>query len=69
MKKYKKVISPVDPSSPWMTIPETAAYTHLGINAIRNFIWEKLLTAYKPRKVVLLKRVDVDKFMEDSLYK
>lgn len=50
----------------WMTLVEAANYSRLGLKAIRNFIYDGLLPSYKPRKFRLVKRQELDAFLEAS---
>ena len=53
-----------DPNSPWMTIPETAAYMHMGVKATKNAVFDERLKSFKPGKIRLIKKMDADKFIQ-----
>lgn len=50
----------------WMILPKAAAYSGLSIKALRYAIYDKTLPAYKPRKVCLVNRVELDAYLQRS---
>jgi excisionase family DNA binding protein len=52
----------------WLTVEDI--YEHLGrrvpMDTIRSWIRTKRLPAYKPGRAYLVKREDLDKFIQDS---
>lgn len=66
MQEMKKEKDSNHNDSQWMTLVEASAYSRLGIKAIRNFIYDGMLPSYKPRRYRLVKRHELDKFIEKS---
>lgn len=61
---YPKIL---DLNGPWMTVPEVAAYAHVNTQAVFRSIYAKKLRGYKPRKLVLCKKIEVDAWLEGSI--
>lgn len=49
-----------------LTVQEVAAYLRTSPGAIRNLIWRKKLRAFKPGKKLLIKKDDLDLYLELS---
>jgi len=52
--------------SPVLTVKEASEYLRTTPGAIRNLVWRGKLRAYKPGKKLLIKKTDLDIFLEIS---
>jgi excisionase family DNA binding protein len=50
----------------WLTVEDVSAELGVPVETVRSWIRNKKLPAYKPGKHYLIKREDLDKFLEDS---
>ena len=50
----------------FLTVVEASEYIRSTPGGIRNLVWRKKLRAYKPGKKLLIKREDLDVYVELS---
>ena len=50
----------------YLTLKEASAYSHYGIPALRGYIRDRLLSAFKVRKLVVVLRADLDNLIQRS---
>ena len=50
----------------WYTLIEASAYSRMSVRSLRESIADGVLVSYKPRKHRLIKRRDLDLFIESA---
>jgi excisionase family DNA binding protein len=53
-------------SKSWLTAVELAEYMGTSVGSIRNMVWRRQITAYKPFGVLLFKKAEIDRLIEAS---